>query len=107
MTTIILATKSMGESESDRGRTRSETANTPGVLAQLLPELLRHGPGQQGLFGHGLAMETHDLVGLWQQFRSVLATLPDRERNVSLMRGLIDAATKRDPDAASRLWTRP
>ncbi len=80
-----------------------ETARTPEILAQLLPQLLRDGPGQQGQFGHGLATETHDLVGLWQQFRSVLATLPNRERNVSLMRGFIDGATKRALGTANRL----
>lgn len=80
-----------------------QTANTPEVLVQLLPELLRSGFGQHWQFGRGVAMEISDLTSLWRQCRSVLATLPDRERSISLMQGFIAAATKRDPGVASQL----
>lgn len=80
-----------------------QTANSPEVLLQLLPELLRSGLGRHRQFGYGLAMETSDLVRLWHQCCAVLAVLPDRERNTSLMEGFIAAAIKRDSAVANRL----
>ena len=72
-------------------------------MEKLLPQLLRSGPGPRWQFGRGLALGSRDLVAHWEQFRSALAVVPDKERDVSLMGGFINAAIIRHPDAANRL----
>lgn len=80
-----------------------EVAVTPEVLAKLLPQLLRNGPGQHWQFGGGLARGVHDLIVTWQQFYDVLTSLPEQDRNVSLMAGFIEATKRRDPEIANQL----
>lgn len=80
-----------------------EVAVTPEVLTRLLPQLLRNGLGQHWQFGGGLAQGAHDLAATWQQFYDVLISVPEQDRNISLMVGFIEAASHRDPDTANRL----
>lgn len=80
-----------------------EVAVTPQALTQLLPQLLQKGDGQYWQFGRGLAQGTQDLVTCWQQMYDVLASLPEDKRDVSLMRGFIEAANFRAPETTNDL----
>jgi hypothetical protein len=80
-----------------------ELASSPELLTRLLPDLLRNGSGNQWSCGQGLAESTCEPIAFWKQCVEVLATLPDEERSVWLMRGFIERLQTNDPTTAGRL----
>jgi hypothetical protein len=80
-----------------------EAASTPDTLDTLLPELLSSGNSMLWQLGRGLAKGALNIEQAWRQLRNVLATLPESERNISLLRGFVGAASARDSDMVNQL----
>ena len=60
-------------------------------VAPLFPELLRSGNWMTSQFGIGLAKGSSRIEQTWHRLCDALATLPEAERNVNLLRGFISA----------------
>lgn len=60
------------------------------ALNELLPELLS-GRGSLWAFGEGLAAGSPDPNGLWNELVVELSLTPERERNVQVLRGFVQA----------------
>lgn len=81
----------------------AEALVAPDILMPLLADLLRsHGP-LIWQFGRGLANGTQDIQQTWQQLCAVLSTLSEKDRDVSLLRGFIEAVSVRDPVMTNQL----
>ncbi|WP_292992949.1 hypothetical protein [Nitrosomonas sp.] len=80
-----------------------ETAATPDILASLLPELLSSDNNMIWQFGRGLAKGALNIEQDWRQFLNILTTLPESKRNISLLRGFIEAASTRDSNVVNQL----
>jgi hypothetical protein len=80
-----------------------ELAKTPDALNVFLPDLLVTGSGQCAQLGRGLAIGTPNLVELWHQCRNVLSCIPEENRSTSLLSGIIESASRQEPEVANRL----
>ena len=80
-----------------------EALLAPDILQPLLPDLLRSHGQMKWQFGRGLANGTQDIQQTWQQLCTVLSTLSEKDRDVSLLRGFIEAVSVRDPVKANQL----
>lgn len=80
-----------------------ETANAPEILNRILPDLLSKSPGQRWQFGRGMAAGTADLEELWKKCRNVLAAIHPNHRDVSLLSGIVEEASRHHPEATCRL----
>lgn len=80
-----------------------EAASNQDTLAPLLPELLSGGNRLIWQFGRGLAKGVLNIEQAWHQFRDALATLPESERDVSLLRGFVEAISAYDLSMVNQL----
>ncbi|MBI5430115.1 MAG: hypothetical protein HY938_06615 [Nitrosomonadales bacterium] len=78
-----------------------EAATSSGTLITLLPELLSGNGHMNFHFGRGLAKGMSDWEPVWQQFCAVLDGIPENERDLSLLRGFIEAVNELDPVKAN------
>lgn len=80
----------------------AEVATSADILSSLLPDLLRSNGRMNWQFGRGLASGTQDVEQAWQQLCAALSTLSENERDVSLLRGFMEASNMRDPVKANQ-----
>ncbi len=80
-----------------------EALLAPDILLSLLPDLLCSHGQMKWQFGRGLANGTPDIKQTWQQLCTVLSALPENDRDVSLLRGFVEAISVREPVKANQL----
>lgn len=71
------------------------TAHDAEVFSELLPELVS-GQGRLWHFGHGLAAAANEPSSVWETLVSAFAVVPEDVRNTQVLRGFLDALSKRN-----------
>ncbi len=79
----------------------SDVAEKTEVLEVLLPDLVRGDNGRRWQFGRGLAVGAGQLPHMWRRLLDALTAVPERERNITVLRGFLQSAASRDTEATA------
>lgn len=99
-TAIALAQERLNEIIEELAK---QSAQNIKAIESLLPDLLSSENWLIWQFGRGIGKYTTDIEQTWHRFRNVLATLPERTRNISLLRGFVEAISVRDSEVVNTL----
>lgn len=80
-----------------------QSAQDIDAINSLLPELLSGGNWLVGQFGRGIGKCATDIEQTWHHLCNALAALPERNRNISLLRGFVEAISVRDAGLVNKL----